>query len=292
LDTFQIQDVRTEGSYLDDLGRPEQARVQQEAAIAEARARQAAERERLLAEERIAATRDFSLKQATFQAETDAARAQALAAGPLSAAAQEQLVLAEREKVAVKAAALKERELDTEVRKPAAADRYRVEQAAEAARTSTVAKADADRQARIASAQAVSEESRLLGEGERSKRVALAEAIKLEGDARAAATLATGTAEAETLQRKAAAFASYNEAAVLQMLIEKLPELVRQASEPLANIDTMTVIASDATSALPRQVAGNVAQGLQILKDVVGVDVAELASTWAKKNSSSVSAPV
>jgi flotillin len=76
------------------------------------------------------------------------------------------------------------------------------------------------------------------------------------------------------------------------MLIEKLPELVRQASEPLANIDTMTVIASDATSALPRQVAGNVAQGLQILKDVVGVDVAELASTWAKKNSSSVSAPV
>jgi flotillin len=32
LDTFQIQDVRTEGSYLDDLGRPEQARVKQEAA--------------------------------------------------------------------------------------------------------------------------------------------------------------------------------------------------------------------------------------------------------------------
>lgn len=293
LDTFQIQDVRTEGSYLDDLGRPEQARVQQEAAIAEARARQAAERERLLAEESIAAAnRDLALKQATFQAETDAARAQALAAGPLSAAAQEQLVLAEREKVAVKAAALKERELDTEVRKPADAERYRVEQAAEAARTSTVAKADADRQARIASAQAVSEESRLLGEGERSKRAALAEATKLEGDARAAATLATGTAEAETLQRKADAFASYNEAAVLQMLVEKLPELVRQASEPLSNIDTMTVIAADGTSALPRQVAGNVAQGLQILKDVVGVDVAELASTWAKKNSSSISAPV
>jgi len=286
LDTFQIQDVRTEGSYLDDLGRPEQARVQQEAAIAEARARQAAERERLLAEESIAAAnRDLALKQATFQAETDAARAQALAAGPLSAAEQDQRVLTEKEKVAVRAAALKERELDTEVRKPADAARYRVEQEAEASRTATVAKADADRQARIATAQAASEESRLVGEGERAKRAALAEAIRLEGDARAAATLATGSAEAETLQRKADAFASYNDAAVLSMLVDKLPELVRQASEPLSNIDTMTVIAADGTSALPRQVAGNVAQGLQILKDVVGVDVAELASNWAKKNS-------
>ena len=54
LDTFQLQDIRTEGTYLEDLGRPEAARVQKEAAIAEARARQAAEQERLLAEEAVA----------------------------------------------------------------------------------------------------------------------------------------------------------------------------------------------------------------------------------------------
>ena len=43
LDTFQIQDITDDGSYLSDLGRPEQARVGQLAAVAEANARQTAE---------------------------------------------------------------------------------------------------------------------------------------------------------------------------------------------------------------------------------------------------------
>ncbi len=37
LDTFQLQDIQAEGSYLADLGRPEAARVEKEAPIAEAR---------------------------------------------------------------------------------------------------------------------------------------------------------------------------------------------------------------------------------------------------------------
>ena len=41
LDTFQLQDIQAEGSYLADLGRPEAARVLKEASIAEARARHA-----------------------------------------------------------------------------------------------------------------------------------------------------------------------------------------------------------------------------------------------------------
>ncbi|MFE2618208.1 flotillin family protein, partial [Micromonospora chalcea] len=65
LDTFQLQDILAEGSYLQDLGRPEAARVLKDAAIAEARARQQAEQERLLAEEAIAeANRNLALKQA------------------------------------------------------------------------------------------------------------------------------------------------------------------------------------------------------------------------------------
>lgn len=61
LDTFQLQDILAEGSYLQDLGRPEAARVLKDAAIAEARARQEAEQERLLAEEAIAeANRNLS----------------------------------------------------------------------------------------------------------------------------------------------------------------------------------------------------------------------------------------
>ena len=125
------------------------------AAIAEARARQASEQDQLLAEEAIAGSnRQLALKQAEISAEIDAAKAQAAAAGPLSQAAQDQLVLIQQEKVAERTAALKERQLDTEVRKPADADRYRIEQQADAQKTAAIFRADADRQAAIAAAQA------------------------------------------------------------------------------------------------------------------------------------------
>src|SRR6266508_2686414 len=115
LDTFQLQDIVTEGNYLADLGRPESARVLKEATIAEARARQAAEQERLLAEEAIAESeRNLALKQA----EIDAANAKSEAAGPLAQAERDQAILAEKQKVAERNAELKQRELDTEVRKP------------------------------------------------------------------------------------------------------------------------------------------------------------------------------
>ncbi|WP_448315631.1 flotillin family protein, partial [Streptomyces sp. CO7] len=83
IDAFQIQDITTEGSYLQDLGRPEAARAKQEADIAEAIARRAAEQARLKAEEEIAiAQRTYALKQAEIQAETDEAKARAAASGP------------------------------------------------------------------------------------------------------------------------------------------------------------------------------------------------------------------
>ena len=91
-----------------------------EASIAEARARQAAQQEQLLADEAIAISqRQLALKQAEIAAETDAAKARAAAAGPLAQAAQDQAILIEQEKVAERTAALTERQLDTQVRRPA-----------------------------------------------------------------------------------------------------------------------------------------------------------------------------
>src|SRR5256714_12618938 len=83
LDAFQLEDIRTAGSYLHDLGRPEAARVLKAAAIAEAQARQTAQTERMKAEEAIAETpRNLSLKQAEVQAEIDPAQARSAAARP------------------------------------------------------------------------------------------------------------------------------------------------------------------------------------------------------------------
>ncbi|MEU1210911.1 SPFH domain-containing protein [Streptomyces sp. NPDC005790] len=266
LDAFQIQDITTEGSYLEDLGRPEAARAKQEADIAEAIARRASEQARLKAAEEIAiAERTFYLKQAEIKAETEAAAAQADAAGPLAEAARQQEVLAEQEKVATRQAALTDRELDTKVRKPADAARYQAEQEAEARRIAQVKEAEAD-----------AERSRLTGQGEKLHRSALADAVRIEGEAEAAAIAAKGAAEAEAMQKKADAFARYGDAAVLQMLVEVLPQVVAKASEPLGAIDKLTVISTDGASQLSRTVTDNVAQGLELLSSTTGVDLAAL----------------
>ncbi|WP_018909352.1 flotillin family protein [Salinispora arenicola] len=265
LDTFQLQDILAEGSYLADLGRPEAARVLKDAAIAEARARQQAEQERLLAEEAIAvANRNLALKQASIQSEIDAAKAKSAAAGPLAQAERDQAILSEQQKVAERNAELKQRQLDTEVRKPTDAARYKVEQEAEAARNAAVLNADAQRQAVIAAA----------------------EAAEREGQAEAATILARGQAEAEAMARKAEAFTAYGEAAVLDLLVKVLPKVVEAASAPIGAIDKMTVISTDGASSLTKSVAGNVAQGLQLGSDLTGIDLAGLLTRLAASTGS------
>ena len=132
-------------------------------------------------------TAQLNLRKASIQAETDAAAAQALAAGPLAKAAKDQEVIAAQELVAERMSGLKERELDTEVRKPADAERYAVEQKAEADKTKRVREAEAGRIASIEAAQAKAEEDRLVGAGERQRREELAKALELEGMAQGAA---------------------------------------------------------------------------------------------------------
>ncbi|MEV6632180.1 SPFH domain-containing protein [Actinoplanes sp. NPDC051470] len=285
LDTFQVQDILTEGSYLQDLGRPEAARILKDAAIAEAKATQASQEARLLADEAIAtAQRNLELKKAQIRAEVEAAQARSAAAGPLAKAEQEQGILSEQQKVAERRAELKQRELDIEVRRPADADRYRVEQGAEAARNAEVFAADARRQATIARAQADAEQARLNGEGERARRSALAEAAEREGAAEGAATLARGQGDAEAMRLKADAFARYGEAAILDLLAQVLPQVVEAASRPIGAIDKLTVISTDGASSLTRSVASNVAQGLQLGTDLTGVDLSGLLTRLGRSN--------
>lgn len=252
LDTFQLQDIQTEGNYLADLGRPESARVEQEAEIAEARARQASEEARYRAEEEIAnAERQLELRKAEIKAETDEARAQADAAGPLREATRNQEIVVEQERVAEREASLRDRQLDAEVRRPAEAERFRVEQEAQGRRNATIFEAEA----------------------ERDRRAKMAEAVELEGQAEAAATLARGQAEAEARRLNAEAFTLYNDAAVVDLLSAVLPEVVRAASEPISAVDKMTVISTDGASSLAKQVASNLEQGLQVGSDLTGVDL-------------------
>jgi flotillin len=252
LDTFQLQDIQAEGTYLNDLGRPEAARVEQAAKIAEARANQAAEEERLRAEEAVAVqNRQLELKQAEIKAETDEAQAQAAAAGPLREAARNREVIQEQQLVAEQEASLRDRQLDAEVRKPADAERYRIEQEAEARKNSAIFDAEA----------------------EKARRARMAEAVELEGRAEAEAIRAKGEAEAEARRKNAEAFRHYGEAATLDLIAAILPDIVSAASEPLSSVERMTVISTDGASELAKTVSSNVEQGIQIGSDLTGIDL-------------------
>lgn len=299
LDTFQIQDITDDGTYLSDLGRPESAKVGQIAAVAEAEARREAEQAKIKAEQEIAISeRELVLKKAEIKAETDAALAQAAASGPLAQADRDQAILTEQEKVAVRQAALKDRQLDTEVRKPADAERYKMETEAQGRRNSEIFEAEARKAASIAAAEAEAEKARLTGVGEQSRRSALAEAeaiegakrgeaekarrvaeadaVRAEGEAQAAAVAAVGAAEAEAMDKRAAAFAKYNEAAVLQMLVDVLPQVAKEVAAPMASIDNLTVLSTEGAAALPKQVNDNVVQTVEMIKNTTGIDLLKL----------------
>jgi len=307
LDTFQIQDVTDDGTYLSDLGRPEAARIGQEAAVAEADARKSAEQARLAAEGQVLeAQRELELQRAQVRSETDAASAQAAQAGPLAEAAKQQEVLAEREKVATAQAALTDRELDTQVRKPADAARYKIEQESEGERIAAIKRAEAQKIATISAAEAKARQDELTGEGERMRRAALAEAeaieglkrgeaerarreaiasaIRAEGQAQADSLAAVGEAEATAMQQKADAYAQYTQAAIIEMLVKALPDIAREVASPMSAIDSMTVVSTQGASDLSTQVVNNISQLQPLLKSTLGLDLSEMVNRFTAQN--------
>ena len=75
------------------------------------------------------------------------------------------------------------------------------------------------------------------------------------------------------MDKRAEAFAHYNDAAVLQMLIEVLPQIAREVAAPISAIDQLTIVSTDGAGALPKQVTDNVVQTLSMLKTTTGLDL-------------------
>jgi flotillin len=152
VDSLQISSIDDKGAnYIRALAAPHQARVNQEANIAQAAADQASAQARQDSTRHQAEyARQTAIAQAQYQAEIDQAQQRAAQAGPLAAAEAQQAVLAEQALVAQKNAELREAELIAEVVKPAQA---------EAERITTLARAQAD--ATKLSAEAAAAEGRI-----------------------------------------------------------------------------------------------------------------------------------
>lgn len=258
-ESLQVQRIEDKNGYIKALGVPETERVFRDARIAKAQKDQEANTKEVESRKIIAENnRDLAIRQSELQAEIEARNAETAASGPLEKAKQDRQIAELDRATAIANADLRDKELDTEVRKPADAEKYSRTQAAEAAKIEAVRQAEAQ------------------AETVRLSSIAEAEATRITGQAQADAVRAQGLAEAETMNKKAAAFKNYNNAAVVQLLVDKLPEIVRNAAEPITNIKDLSVISTEGASAIPRMIANNFGQVDEILKKTVGVSVSGL----------------
>ena len=109
-----------------------------------------------------------------------------------------------------------------------------------------ILRAEGEKQSTIIRAEATQKELEYEGAGEASKieRIGRAEAAKVlaVGEAEAEVIKKKLLAEAEGLQRKAEAWKNFNEAAVINMVVEKMPELAQAFATQLAGIDKINII--------------------------------------------------
>jgi len=285
IDVFTIQSISDTEQYIENLGRKAAAEVRRDAEIAEADAdREARERQELAQQAVLEAEKVTRLKEQSIQEEVSSAEARAEQAKPLAdARARREVVLQETE-VAQLVALRRDKELDAEIRRTADAERYEAEQQAEAARYRVKADAEAARDRRI-----------LEAEAERANLEAVAAGRAFEerelGNARAAATLAVGDAEAQAMTKKAEAYKQYEAAATLELLVSRLPDVARAVAEPIGNVKDITIIDTEGANKLTRMTANTVREVDAVIESFTGASLSDLVGRYLRDGKASKGGP-
>ena len=270
---FTIRDISDKNQYLESLGKKQIAFVKKEASIAEAEANKEStikttmalregEEAKLLAQTMIAeAQKVKDLKVQDYRREQEIAKATADNAYEIEAnkvkrevtetamqveilKKQKDIELAQQEAIRI------ERELEATIRKKADADLYMRQQEAEALKYREIKDAEARAQSIELESRAKAEASKIqmLADAEaRSQAVmmegkAKAETTRLQGMAEVDVIREKGMAEADAMAKKAEAYRMYNDAAVTQMIIEKLPEIANSIASPLSKTEKIVIV--------------------------------------------------
>ncbi|CUN52730.1 MAG: SPFH domain-containing protein [Sarcina ventriculi] len=286
--TFTIRDIDDTKGYLTALGAKQIAEVKKNASIAEAEARReemekTAEAKKrgteaqLKAETEIArATKEKELKIQSYKEEEKKAQAKADFAYEVEKnTVQKQVIEAlknaelfeeqRQTEIAKQQAIKKERELEANIKKVAEAEKYKEEQ-----------EADADRYKLIKQAEAEAESIKIKG-------LAEAEAIRLKGEATADAM----KAEASAMKEKAEAYKMYGEAAIVQMLADKLPEVAKYISEPIGKTEKMIIIdngGDGGASKITKNVTSIISEIPEVINSLTGIDMIDIVKNLKNNN--------
>jgi flotillin len=299
IDILTIQQISDEQGYLDALGKKRTAEVKRDAVIGEAQAQRDAMIQSALADQEgktkryeadiaiAQAQRDKETKQAEFNAAIKGKTAESEQAGPLATAIAKQRVTEQETRIDQ---VRKQQEVlvqEQEVARRSKELQATVVNPAEAERQAAILRAEGEKQATIIRAEATQKELEFKGAGEAAKieRIGRAEAAKVlaVGEAEAEVIKKKLLAEAEGLQKKAEAWKNFNDAAVLNMVVDKMPELAQAFATQLAGIDKINIIdmgngtgGSGGVGKVMSTVGGGMTAMLSMLRDQFGIDIARL----------------
>jgi flotillin len=302
--SFVIKEIEDEHGYLDALGikRTEEVKrdarigkaiANREATIQEARAAQEGEKANADAEAQVALYhRDRDITRQKAEAEVERERAnREISFGIQDAKRRQELIVEQRiidirdkeKRVEVQKQEVfrKEQEQKAEQVVPAAAraDAIAVEADGEKRREITLAEGEKGRL--ILTAEGQKENLSLTADGQsdkiRKEGTAEADIIRLKGEAEADAIRAKGLAEAEAMEKKAAAWEKYGRAAVTELIVEKLPEIVGEASRAIQNTEKIIVMGEGGPSQLVKSAVDIAAQAPSLVKALTGMELGDLA---------------
>ncbi len=241
-----------DGNVIDTMAARNVAEKEQDKRIAEAEAEKQSKFAEMQAEAEIARqNRDLEVQKAAFKQETEEARAKAEMAYKIEQerinktfatehAAAEMTRLEKETELKRQAVEIEREKLNVEIRERASAEKDRA-----------IAEAEAEKYRRQAEADAA------LYAAEKE-----AEAIRMKGEA-----------EAETLRMKAEAMKLYGQAAMMEMVTDKLPEIARAVSEPLSKTEKIILFGEGGATSMARDTAGTMLQTFEAVKDAVGLDI-------------------
>lgn len=295
--SFNVQNFVDGNGVIENLGVDNIVKIQKNAAIsraesekeiakAQANAKREANEAEVNAESEIAKKQnELAIQKAELKRESDIKKAEADAAYKIQEEEQRKTVeittananIAKQEKEILlkqREAEVMEQSLDAQVKKKAEAERFAKQQQADAQlyerqREAEAKKFETEKEAEAMKAQAEAKKFTMEQE---------AEGIRTRGLAEAEAIRAKSVAEAEGIEKKAEAMAKMGEAAVLEMYFKALPEVVKNAAEPLNSVDRITMYGEGNSSKLMKDIMGTVVQVTDGLKESTGVDLQAVLS--------------
>ena len=281
---FNIQNFRDEAGTIENMGidnveqirknaQIAKANAQRDIAIASANAEEEANAIKVEASKKIAEQNAaLAIQQAEMQVKADTKKAEADAAYSIQQESQRKTIeitkanadIARREKeaeIAEKEIAIKERQLDAEIRKKADALKYEAEKQAEADLIRRQREADAKAYEAIKEAEA---------------RRAEAEARRFAMEQEAEGIRAKGLAEAQAIEKKAEAQKKMGEASIIEMYLAALPEVVKNAAAPLAQTDKIVMYGDGNSTKVVKDVMNSANQVFEGMKESTGLDLQSL----------------